>query len=36
MGLKIPTLAQLAERSTVEIMDIERSLVRFREVGCFF
>ena len=31
-----PTLAQLVERLTVEVVEIKMSLVRFREVGSFF
>ena len=32
----IPTLAQLAERRTVDVIDFLRSLVRLRQVGSFF
>ena len=31
----VPNIAQLVERSTVEIADIEWSLVRFRVFGFF-
>ena len=32
----IPTLAQLAERRTVDVIEFLRSLVRLRQVGSFF